>query len=95
MYYGYIMLYRHIKPHVYPSNPKPMCEIAICTQLDVSESQYMLPYHAVTWRVAWFVGVFEILEPIDIKQMLCECFTDHTLVHPLNCRGGVVARLSA
>ena len=25
----------------------------------------------------------------------CECFTDHTLAHPLNCRGGVVARLSA
>ena len=24
-----------------------------------------------------------------------ECFTDHTLAHPLNCRGGVVARLSA
>ena len=22
-------------------------------------------------------------------------FTDHTLAHPLNCRGGVVARLSA
>ena len=22
----------------------------------------------------------------------CECFTDHTLAHPLNCRGGVVAR---
>ena len=21
----------------------------------------------------------------------CECFTDHTLAHPLNCRGGVVA----
>lgn len=28
----------------------------------------------------------------------CECFMDHTLAHPLNCRGGVVAvvaRLSA
>ena len=25
----------------------------------------------------------------------CECFTDYTLAHPLKCRGGAVARLSA
>ena len=29
------------------------------------------------------------------KTANLECFTDHTLAHPLNCRGGVVARLSA
>ena len=29
------------------------------------------------------------------EEKMRECFTDHTLAHPLNCRGGVVARLSA
>ena len=32
---------------------------------------------------------------IELVACECECFTDHTLAHPLNCRGGVVGRLSA
>ena len=32
-----------------------------------------------------------ILVAVSIERV----FTDHTLAHPLNCRGGVVARLSA
>ena len=31
----------------------------------------------------------------DAGPFLRECFPDDTLAHPLNCRGGVVARLSA
>ena len=35
-------------------------------------------------------------EDVDGSQHVFFCvFTDHTLAHPLNCRGGVVARLSA
>ena len=31
----------------------------------------------------------------DVQRPCRSVFTDHTLAHPLNCRGGVVARLSA
>ena len=33
--------------------------------------------------------------PIKCWIPIQSVFTDHTLAHPLNCRGGVVARLSA
>ena len=36
---------------------------------------------------SWFL----MLETLQNQSV----FTDHTLAHPLNCRGGVVARLSA
>ena len=32
---------------------------------------------------------------LAIANLIWVFFTDHTLAHPLNCRGGVVARLSA
>ena len=46
-----------------------------------------------------------MIKPQDLEVPLCSdkpvswglqrvFFTDHTLAHPLNCRGGVVARLS-
>ena len=39
--------------------------------------------------------IIEMVSTCFNPSELCECFTDHTLAHPLNCRGGVVARLSA
>ena len=44
----------------------------------------------ITW--VWKYGI-PPSKPFERRE--CECFTDHTLAHPLNCRGGVVARLSA
>ena len=45
-------------------------------------------------------NLVEQSKPLEINRSLCRTwiqsvFTDHTLAHPLNCRGGVVARLSA
>ena len=34
-------------------------------------------------------------ESSDSISWMGSVFTDHTLAHPLTCRGGVVARLSA
>ena len=49
-------------------------------------------------------GMRDLVSPADALSLgaetlfvflLVSVFTDHTLAHPLNCRGGVVARLSA
>ena len=56
--------------------------------------------HCFSWFCSiyssWFVIFFPCFFPhFSISGWWCECFTDDTLAHPLNCRGGVVARLSA
>ena len=46
------------------------------------------------WReFKWKTGDAQANEQVGTNG--CECYTDHTLAHPLNCRGGVVARFSA
>ena len=40
-------------------------------------------------------SVLRVPNSLPLASVLRECFPDDTLAHPLNCRGGVVARLSA
>ena len=49
-------------------------------------------YHHLLMEVSEVMGI-----PPNYPKLgqFGECFTDHTLAHPLNCRGGVVARPSA
>ena len=51
------------------------------------------------WENGDFMGLNpDFLRPGEASgrvDAVLSVFTDHTLAHPLNCRGGVVARLSA
>ena len=46
------------------------------------------------WTIFFFEYIISITKIQKLKK-LREICSDQTLAHPLNCRGGVVARLSA